>query len=143
MVRPHRSNRPPPSQLNLQNDNMSEPDMLGRAYEYLIKRFANDAGKKGGEFYTPKEVVRLIVRLLDPQEKMQIWDPTCGSGGMLIESARYIPNRKGVASLSWVLGGIAVGLVGVAHLPAALANDPISRSAYNDLASGPIPFSLR
>jgi len=83
------------SELNLKNENMSELDMLGRAYEYLIERFADDAGKKGGEFYTPKEVVRLIVRLLDPREKMQICDPTCGSGGMLIESARYIKDQKG------------------------------------------------
>ena len=83
------------SQLNLRNDNMSEGDMLGRAYEYLIERFADDAGKKGGEFYTPKEVVRLIVRLLDPDEGMQICDPTCGSGGMLIQSANYIRDKVG------------------------------------------------
>ena len=58
---------------------------LGRAYEYLIERFADDAGKKGGEFYTPHLVVRLIVELLDPKPGMRISDPTCGSGGMLIE----------------------------------------------------------
>ena len=62
-----------------------EPDMLGNAYEYLIAQFADDAGKKGGEFYTPKMVVRLIVECLEPGEGMSIYDPTCGSGGMLLE----------------------------------------------------------
>jgi len=76
--------------LVLRNDHLSEPDMLGRAYEYLIEKFADDAGKKGGEFYTPNMVVKLIVELLEPQEGMRICDPTCGSGGMLIQCAQYI-----------------------------------------------------
>jgi type I restriction enzyme M protein len=76
--------------LDLRNANLSEPDMLGRAYEYLIEKFADDAGKKGGEFYTPRMVVRLIVELLQPREGMRICDPTCGSGGMLIECAHYL-----------------------------------------------------
>jgi type I restriction enzyme M protein len=78
------------SGINLRNDHLAEPDILGRAYEYLIEKFADDAGKKGGEFYTPKEVVRLIVELLAPEEGMRICDPTCGSGGMLIECAHYL-----------------------------------------------------
>lgn len=81
------------SKLNLSNASLSEPDMLGRAYEYLIEKFADDAGKKGGEFYTPKKVVELIVELLAPTEKMRICDPTCGSGGMLIECAQYLRRR--------------------------------------------------
>jgi type I restriction enzyme M protein len=67
--------------------------MLGRAYEYLIEKFADDAGKKGGEFYTPKMVVELIVELLQPKEGMRICDPTCGSGGMLIECAHYLERQ--------------------------------------------------
>lgn len=78
------------SKVDLRNANLSEPDMLGRAYEYLIEKFADDAGKKGGEFYTPKKVVELLVELLAPTEKMRICDPTCGSGGMLIECAHYL-----------------------------------------------------
>ena len=78
------------SGCNLRNANLSEPDMLGRAYEYLIEKFADDAGKKGGEFYTPKKVVELIVEILAPKEGMRICDPTCGSGGMLIECARHL-----------------------------------------------------
>jgi type I restriction enzyme M protein len=78
------------SQLNLRNSNLSEPDLLGRAYEYLIEKFADDAGKKAGEFYTPRMVVRLIVDILQPRAGMRICDPTCGSGGMLIECAHYL-----------------------------------------------------
>lgn len=78
------------SKVALKNANLSEPDMLGRAYEYLIEKFADDAGKKGGEFYTPKKVVELIVELLAPREGMRICDPTCGSGGMLIECAHHL-----------------------------------------------------
>lgn len=85
------------SALNLRNANLSEPDILGRAYEYLIERFADDAGKKGGEFYTPRKVVQLIVEILAPKEKMRICDPTCGSGGMLIECAKYLERHKGNA----------------------------------------------
>ena len=83
------------SQISLRNDRMAEPDLLGRAYEYLIEQFADDAGKKGGEFYTPRMVVKLIVELLAPEEKMRICDPTVGSGGMLIECAHYIEREGG------------------------------------------------
>lgn len=83
------------STIDLSNASLSEPDMLGRAYERLIKWFADDAGKKGGEFYTPHLVVKLIVELLDPQPGMRICDPTCGSGGMLIESARHVADIEG------------------------------------------------
>ena len=81
------------SKLNLRNSNLHEPDMLGRAYEYLIEKFADDAGKKGGEFYTPGRVVQLIVELLAPKEGMRICDPTCGSGGMLIACAKHIQRQ--------------------------------------------------
>lgn len=70
-----------------------EADMLGQAYEYLIGEFADDAGKKGGEFYTPKMVVRLIVECLRPEEGMSIYDPTCGSGGMLLEAFHHIERQ--------------------------------------------------
>lgn len=83
------------SGIPLRNANFSTPDMLGGNYEYLIEQFADDAGKKGGEFYTPREVVRLLVEILDPQEGMRICDPTVGSGGMLIESAHHIERKKG------------------------------------------------
>lgn len=78
-----------------------EPDVLGQAYEYLIAQFADDAGKKGGEFYTPKMVVRLIVECLKPEEGMSIYDPTCGSGGMLLEAVHHLEQQgKNSKSLS-------------------------------------------
>lgn len=80
------------NKYSLQNRHLESSDLLGDAYEYLIKQFADDAGKKGGEFYTPRGVVNTIVRLIKPQPKQEIYDPTCGSGGMLIELARYIAN---------------------------------------------------
>ncbi|MHA1495415.1 MAG: type I restriction-modification system subunit M [Candidatus Thorarchaeota archaeon] len=83
------------SRFRLRNEDLSEPDLLGRAYEYLIAQFADDAGKKGGEFYTPRKVVELIVRLIKPEEGMRICDPTCGSGGMLIECAHSIKDQGG------------------------------------------------
>jgi type I restriction enzyme M protein len=71
--------------------NRSVPsDILGRAYEYLIKQFADDAGAKAGEFFTPPEVVDILVRILQPKPGDMIYDPTCGSGGMLIHSADYL-----------------------------------------------------
>ncbi|WP_026702930.1 type I restriction-modification system subunit M [Salibacterium aidingense] len=83
------------SAIDLSNSNLSEPDMLGRAYEYLIKQFADDAGKKGGEFYTPSKVVKLIVNLIKPEENMRVSDPTVGSGGMLVQSVDYIKSQGG------------------------------------------------
>ncbi len=83
------------SKYRLRSEDFERPDMLGSAYEYLIKMFADNAGKKGGEFYTPNEVVRLIVNLIEPKEGMRIYDPTAGSGGMLIESIRYVKEQGG------------------------------------------------
>jgi type I restriction enzyme M protein len=74
----------------LRNENFEFPDLLGAAYEYLIKYFADSAGKKGGEFYTPGQVVNLLVTLLKPQHGLEVYDPTVGSGGMLIQSWQYV-----------------------------------------------------
>ncbi len=81
----------------LKDENFEFPDLLGAAYEYLIKYFADSAGKKGGEFYTPNEVVKLMVNILEPGEEAEIYDPTAGSGGMLIESKNYVELRYGKA----------------------------------------------
>ncbi len=84
-------------QLPLANDDFEFPDLMGAAYEYLIKHFADSAGKKGGEFYTPAEVVRLMVQIIEPAEGMEIYDPTVGSGGMLIQSHQYVQETGGNA----------------------------------------------
>lgn len=83
------------NQYKLGNEDLYKADMLGDAYEYLIKQFADDAGKKGGEFYTPKAVVQLVVELIQPQPGHSVYDPTCGSGGMLVESAHHIAKLPG------------------------------------------------
>ncbi len=74
----------------LRNEDFEFPDLLGAAYEYLIAEFADSAGKKGGEFYTPRSVVRMMVRLVKPELKHHVYDPCCGSGGMLIAAKEYI-----------------------------------------------------
>jgi type I restriction enzyme M protein len=86
------------SQHRLRNSDFERPDLLGTAYEYLIKMFADSSGKKGGEFYTPSEVVQLLVALLKPHAGMRIYDPTTGSGGMLIQMRNYLAKQGENAS---------------------------------------------
>ena len=83
------------SKYRLRNEDFEFPDLLGAAYEYLIRDFADSAGKKGGEFYTPRPVVQLMVRLVDPQEGMAIYDPCSGSGGMLIYARNHVADNGG------------------------------------------------
>ncbi len=81
------------NKYKLTPENFEFPDLLGAAYEYLLKDFADSAGKKGGEFYTPAQVKRLMVRIINPQEGMTIYDPTVGSGGFLIEAKQYVEEQ--------------------------------------------------
>ena len=81
--------------FRLRNEDFEYPDMLGAAYEFLIGEFADSAGKKGGEFYTPRSVVRLLVRLAEPTPGMRIYDPCSGSGGMLIAAHEYVVGHGG------------------------------------------------
>ena len=83
------------SKYRLRNSDFEFPDLLGAAYEYLIRDFADSAGKKGGEFYTPRPVVQLMVRLVDPQPGMKIYDPCSGSGGMLIYARNHVADNGG------------------------------------------------
>jgi len=77
------------------NPEQVDHDVLGQAYEYLLKNFADESGKKAGEFFTPRQVVRLIVRMLDPQPGESIYDPACGSGGMLVETINSVRAHGG------------------------------------------------
>lgn len=83
------------SAYRLRNEDFQFSDLLGAAYEFLINMFAESAGKKGGDFYTPRDVVRLMVRILNPRPGMGIYDPTVGSGGMLIISREYVEQCGG------------------------------------------------
>ena len=84
--------------IPLKDDDFEFPDLLGAAYEWLIKHFADSAGKKAGEFYTPAEVVRICVEICDPREEMSVYDPTVGSGGMLIQARDYVRECGGEPS---------------------------------------------
>lgn len=83
--------------VELKDENFEFPDLLGAAYEFLIKHFAESAGKKGGEFYTPNEVVQLMAYILQPGERATMCDPTVGSGGLLINLRNYVEARYGNA----------------------------------------------
>lgn len=83
------------SSINLANEYLENKDVLGNAYEYMIKQFADQGGTKGGEFYTPEQVVKTLVGIVKPKEGEAIYDPTTGSGGMLIHSTHYIENHGG------------------------------------------------
>ncbi len=81
------------SKYELTNKNVI-PDMLGQAYEYLIKHFADLTNKKAGEFYTPRSVVNLMIQVLDPKEGDRVYDPACGTGGMLLEASHHLKETK-------------------------------------------------
>jgi type I restriction enzyme M protein len=80
------------SGMNLSNEAVPN-DVLGDAYEYLIKKFADLTNKKAGEFYTPRSVVRLMVNILDPKTGETVYDPACGTGGMLLETLHHRRDR--------------------------------------------------
>jgi type I restriction enzyme M protein len=80
--------------LDLRPSQLDSADIIGDAYEYMIANFASDAGKKGGEFYTPNKVSELVARLVKPKENDRIYDGTCGSGGLLLKAFTQIKNRK-------------------------------------------------
>ncbi|HDZ51573.1 MAG TPA: SAM-dependent DNA methyltransferase [Sulfitobacter litoralis] len=99
------------SEIRLRNEDFEFPDLLGAAYEYLIGEFADSAGKKGGEFYTPRSVVRMMVRLLKPTLDHDIYDPCCGSGGMLIAAKDYIDENGQDGSKANLFGQEFAGTV--------------------------------
>lgn len=80
--------------LDLRPSQLGTADIIGDAYEYMIAAFASDAGKKGGEFFTPSQVSSLIARLIKPLENDRIYDPTCGSGGLLLKAFKQVPSKK-------------------------------------------------
>ncbi|MFI7893432.1 N-6 DNA methylase [Streptomyces sp. CACIS-1.16CA] len=81
--------------LRLRGEELEFPDVIGAAYEYLLKDFADSAGSKGGEFYTPRAVVRMMVELAEPEAGHHVYDPCVGSGGMLIHAKEYIEEHGG------------------------------------------------
>jgi len=105
--------------LDLRPSRIGNQDVIGNTYEYLISRFASDAGKKGGEFYTPAEVSILLAKLLKPQKGERICDPACGSGSLLIKVAQEVGDENfsvyGQESngSTWALGKMNMFLHGI------------------------------
>lgn len=82
------------SELDLRPSHLESNDIIGDAYEYMIANFASDAGKKGGEFFTPSQVSKLVAKLVEPKENDRIYDPTCGSGGLLLKAYTEANTKK-------------------------------------------------
>ncbi len=94
-------------------------DILGDAYEYLIKQFASDSGKKGGQFYSPREIERVIMKIIKPDAKSHVHDPTCGSGGFLLEAYHYVREKfSDKEARKMYLSGqeIEIGTFGIAKI---------------------------
>ncbi|MFF9867945.1 N-6 DNA methylase [Streptomyces sp. NPDC013953] len=147
--------------VRLRTDDFEFPDLIGAAYEYLIKEFADTAGRKGGEFYTPRAVVRMMVELLDPKDGTRIYDPCVGSGGMLIHAKEYVEEHGGDAtnmffagqdanSGSWIMSTMNMVLHGVSTRFDLRTGDTLSEPAhvpksdddrYDGVLSNP-PFSM-
>lgn len=141
-------------QLDMRPTRVSE-DVIGNTYIYLIERFASDAGKKAGEFYTPHKVSELVARLGAPKPGDRICDPACGSGGLLIEAAREVGGRDfalfgmEVNGSTWALARMNMFLHGAdaARIewcntltsPALVENDRLMK--FNVVVANP-PFSL-
>ncbi len=133
--------------IPLHDDDFEFPDLLGAAYEWLIKHFADSAGKKAGEFYTPAEVVRICVEICDPKEGMSVYDPTVGSGGMLIQARDYLRECGADASelslngqekmgTTWSICKMNMLLHGISHADIRNADtlaDPRHKDESNEL----------
>ena len=78
------------SKIKFNHDVQKEKDILGRVYEYFLGQFASAEGKRGGEFYTPHSIVKLLVEILEPYEGARVFDPACGSGGMFVQSGEFL-----------------------------------------------------
>jgi type I restriction enzyme M protein len=120
------------------NDVFEFPDLLGAAYEYLIKEFADSAGKKGGQFYTPAWVVRLMVQLIQPEQRHAIYDPTVGSGGMLIQCSQYVSEQGGDGTDLDLHGqDNDGGVVSIAKMNLILHNLPSAHIDFGDTLEDP------
>ena len=82
------------SDINLINENKNSKDLFGRVYEYFLGEFANAEGQRGGQFYTPKSIVKLMVEMIEPY-KGRVYDPACGSGGMFVMSEKFVEEHQG------------------------------------------------
>jgi len=82
------------SKIKFDHNTQKERDILGEVYEYFIGEFASAEGKRGGEFFTPRSIVRLLVEILEPYEGARVFDPACGSGGMFVQSGKFLKKHQ-------------------------------------------------
>ncbi|MFE4690942.1 N-6 DNA methylase [Streptomyces sp. NPDC056749] len=142
--------------LRLRGEELEFPDVIGAAYEYLLKDFADSAGSKGGEFYTPRAVVRMMVELAEPEAGHHVYDPCVGSGGMLIHAKEYIEEHGGnpenlslagqdANNGSWVMATMNMLFHGAKDFDLktgdTLANPLHADKSYDVVLSNP-PFSM-
>jgi type I restriction enzyme M protein len=122
----------------LRNSDLESDDIFGNAFEYLLEEFADETKKSGGNFFTPVEVVRLLVELVRPKEGMRICDPTCGSGGMLIEARKHV-ERNGGNPRNLVLEGQEgnYGTVGMCKMNMVLHGVVDFKIEYGDVLTNP------
>ncbi len=145
------------NKIDMKNAKADE-DLLGRTYEYCIEKFAEVEGKKGGEFYTPQSIVKTIVQVLKPFENCRVYDPCCGSGGMFVQSQKFIEAHSGnrdaisiygqesnsdtwkMAKMNMAIRGIDVDLGG--HHEDTFFNDLHKRLKADFIMANP-PFNLK
>jgi len=145
------------SSIGLGDAENRSKDILGRVYEYFLSQFASAEGKKGGQFYTPRCVVRVLVSMLAPTEKSRIFDPCCGSGGMFVQSEEFIEahgGRRGAVAIygqesnptTWRLAKMNLA---IRHIDANLGQEPADsflRDQHKDLKADFIlanpPFNM-
>lgn len=145
------------SSIGLGDAENRSKDILGRVYEYFLSQFASAEGKKGGQFYTPRCVVRVLVSMLAPTEKSRIFDPCCGSGGMFVQSEEFIEahgGRRGAVAVygqesnptTWRLAKMNLA---IRHIDANLGQEPADsflRDQHKDLKADFIlanpPFNM-
>ena len=145
------------SDIKLADSNDKQSDVLGRVYEYFLNQFASNEGKKGGEFYTPRSIVRTLVEMIEPY-KGRIYDPCCGSGGMFVQSEKFVQEHQGkIGDLSvygeesnpttWKLAKMNLAIRGIdnnlgPHQGDTFTNDLHKGERFDYILANP-PFNIK
>ena len=145
------------SDIKLADSNDKQSDVLGRVYEYFLNQFASSEGKKGGEFYTPRSIVRTLVEMIEPY-KGRIYDPCCGSGGMFVQSDKFVQEHQGkIGDLSvygeesnpttWKLAKMNLAIRGIdnnlgPHQGDTFTNDLHKGERFDYILANP-PFNIK